>query len=202
MGLFFNKKKDIKPTKSYESNPYYESPEEKAALNNYYNCIEKMSGFRWTNPTISQIENYIKYLNKSIVNFSLVVNYWKRIDSIPSSIPPRDYGVDILMRVRNFEGASMLNEYFNELGISEYQSLETYDDVKKKIALYSQVADEIVDYINSSEIPLYKQLKKDLSHLDKNVVSWIVNKSYFIKKDDFNNDKLLSIDENYMGGQE
>lgn len=218
MGLFFNKKNKKKKKSSYPSSynlvleekksspphldpelsEYHKSPAEEKGTNNYWEATNRMSGFRRSNPTVNQIDNYIKYVSQSLVGFDDTLSYWRRLDWEHPNIPPRDDGIEIIMRVYGFYQAHILNEYFNSKGLGEYKSLETYQDMKKKISLYNSVADEVVSYIRLEDLVSLKQLKKDLKHLDSDALKWVLNRSYFIQKTDNNNDKLVEVNEDYI----
>lgn len=216
MGLFFNRKKKKKSNqkstyelilKEKDSLPpyldpdlseYHKSPAEEKATNNYWEATSKMKGFKRTNPTVNQIDNYIKYAYNSLDGFETTLSYWKRLNWEHNNIPARDEAIEIIMRVFGFYPAHILNEYFNSLGLGEYKSLETYKDMKQKISRYNSVAEEVISYISLEGLVSLKQLKKDLKHLDPEALKWVLNRAYFIKKTDVDKDKLIEIDEDYI----
>ena len=177
---------------------YFGTEEEQAIQNNFYDCQARLQGFRKTNPTVNQLNSYIKYNNKRLENFDKLLSFWSRKDWDPKSSVMRDEVIDIIMRVYGFHPAHILNEFFNYHGLDEYKSLESYEDMREKISLYNSVADEVVSYIRLEDLVSLKQLKKDLKHLDSEALKWVLNRSYFIQKIDVDNDKLVEVNEDYI----
>lgn len=213
MGLFFNrknKKKDKNDNLTItmsdgtkrtveEANKYWEEQRRKnLILDEYYEPLNMMSGLRKTNPTVGQLKNYFKYIGQNLVGLEAALPIWKEEDSVPRNIPVRDEGIDMLMRVYCFDMASKFNQYFEYLGLDEYKSLETVDDVENRIKEYKYTSDEVIKYLKNNEFVLLKTLKKELNHLNKEALQWVLNRSYFIKKTEYEKDKLIEISQEYI----
>lgn len=104
----------------------------------------------------------------------------------------------MLMRVYCFHMASKFNQYFEFLGLDEYKSLETVEDVENRIQEYKATSDEVVKYLKDHEVVMLKTLKKELNHLDKEALQWVLNRSYFVKKTEYEKDKLVEINQDFI----
>lgn len=213
MGLFFNRRNKKKDTNNSltitmsdgskktieEANKYWEEQRRKnLILDEYYGPLGMMSGLRKTNPTVGQLKNYFKYIGQNLVGLEAALPIWKEEDNIPRNIPARDEGIDMLMRVYCFNMASKFNKYFEFLGLDEYKSLETVEDVDNRIQEYKATSDEVVKYLRDNEVVTLKTLKKELNHLDKEALQWVLNRSYFIKKTEYEKDKLVTINQDFI----
>lgn len=213
MGLFFNRKNKKKNTNDSltitmsdgskktveEANQYWEEQRRKnLILDEYYGPLNMMSGLRKTNPTVGQLKNYFKYTGQNLVGLEAALPIWKEEDNIPRNIPARDEGIDMLMRVYCFNMASKFNKYFEFLGLDEYKSLETVEDVENRIQECKDTSDEVVKYLKDNEVAMLKTLKKELNHLDKEALQWVLNRSYFVTKIDYEKDKIVKLNEKYI----
>ena len=213
MGLLFNRKNKKKDTNDSltitmsdgskrtveEANKYWEEQRRKnLILDEYYGPINMMSGLRKTNPTVGQLKNYFKYIGQNLLGLEAALPIWKEEDSIPRNIPVRDEGIDMLMRVYCFNMASKFNKYFEFLGLDEYKSLETVEDVDNRIQKYKATSYEVVKYLKDNEVVMLKTLKKELNHLDKEALQWVLNRSYFVKKTEYEKDKLVEINQDFI----
>lgn len=213
MGLLFNRKNKKKNTNDSltitmsdgskrtveEANKYWEEQRRKnLILDEYYGPLNMMSGLRKTNPSVGQLKNYFKYIGQNLVGLEAALSIWKEEDSVPRNIPVRDEGIDMLMRVYCFNMASKFNQYFEYLGLDEYKSLETVEDVENRIKEYKATSDEVVKYLKDNEVVMLKTLKKELNHLDKEALQWVLNRSYFIRKTEYDKDKLVEINQDFI----
>lgn len=209
MGLIFNrknKKKDKNDNLTIttkrtveEANKYWEEQRRRnLILDEYYDPLNMMRGLRKTNPTVGQLKNYFKYIGQNLVGLEAALPIRKEEDSVPRNIPVRDEGIDMLMRVYCFNMASKFNQYFEFLGLDEYKSLETVEDVENRIQEYKATSDEVVKYLKDHEVVMLKTLKKELNHLDKEVLQWVLNRSYFVKKTEYEKDKLVEINQDFI----
>lgn len=213
MGLIFNrknKKKDKNDNLTItmsdgtkrtveEANKYWEEQRRRnLILDEYYDPLNMMRGLRKTNPTVGQLKNYFKYIGQNLVGLEAALPIRKEEDSVPRNIPVRDEGIDMLMRVYCFHMASKFNQYFEFLGLDEYKSLETVEDVENRIQEYKATSDEVVKYLKDHEVVMLKTLKKELNHLDKEALQWVLNRSYFVKKTEYEKDKLVEINQDFI----
>lgn len=185
---------------NFEQNvlPYLPNKYEQKVISNYYDAINRLANFRKSNPTKDSINNYIKYVNQSLKSFDDLIKYWKRTDGIPPHLPARDDAPDIFMRIYDFKSAHQLNDYFNKLGLAENNSLESYKDIKNRINLYEEVSNEVIKYIKNNNITTHKQIRKDLQHLDSHALTWVLNRTYFIKRTKYENDKILELNPDFI----
>ena len=177
-----------------------------SAIAGYYETIEKISKIHKTNPSINDINNKIDLYGENISCLIHCVDFWKRVETdIPPGIPARDEAVDFLMRIYYFKDARMVVDKLNEIGLYSENlgksvgrhEIKSYKDEIEKIKLYEDTSREVVNFIKNNSGMEQSKLRKELSNLDKNALTWVLNRTYFIKKEKKGNKNYIYLVEGW-----
>ena len=177
-----------------------------SAISGYYETIEQISKIHKTNPTIDDINNKIDLYSENISCLIHCIDFWKKVETdIPPVIPARDEAVDFFMRICKFEDAKTIANKLNELKLYSENlgksvgriEIKSYKDEIEKIKLYKDVSKQVVSFIKNNSGIEQSKLRKELSNLDKDALTWVLNRTYFIKKEKRSNKNFIYLVEGW-----
>lgn len=177
---------------------YMPTNEEQKYLHLYFSSGAAMKEFRKTNPTDNQINIYISNITKNFEGLKGVLKYWKRVNyEIPPNIPIRNESIDILMRCNKISEAKNLYTELKQLGIYE-ECPEIEDNVINLIENYPENINAVIEYIsNNMGVEQTKARKKLNEKIDSTTLTWILNRTYFIRKEKIEGKNFLYLNEKY-----
>lgn len=196
-------------TDSYNNEEFYDwnrdylpTEEEQKYSNLYYDSIAAMKEFKKTNPTDSKISMYISNISINFEALKGVLEYWRRINyELPPNIPIRNESIDILMRCNKINEAKNLYAKLKKIGIYE-DSPEIEDTVINMIENYPKKINDVIEYIsNNVGVEQTKARKKLSEKIDGTTLTWILNRTYFIRKEKIEGKNHLYLNEKYAFNQ-
>lgn len=176
------------------------------ALSGYFDTIEQISKIHKTNPSVDDINKKIELYGENISYLIHCVDFWKKVETdIPPVIPARDEAVDFFMRIYKFEDAKTIANKLNELKLYSENlgksvgkiEIKSYKDEIEKIKLYENTSKQVVSFIKKYSGMEQSKLRKELSNLDKDALTWILNRTYFIKKEKKGNKNFIYLVEGW-----
>lgn len=177
-----------------------------SAISGYYDTIEQIHKIHKTNPSIDDINNKIDLYGENIFCLIHCVDFWRKVETdIPPSIPARDEAVDFFMRIYRFEDAKTIVNKLNELKLYSENlgksvgrhEIKSYKDEIEKIKLYESTSKQVVSFIKDNSGMEQSKLRKELSNLDKDALTWVLNRTYFIKKEKRSNKNYIYLVEGW-----
>lgn len=145
---------------------------------------------------------YFKDVESNLNTLPYAMDYWKKEwKEIPPTIPIHD-AIDIYLRINDVSNAKSLFNKLNTIGIYEEKE-ELYIDTKDKLNSYPIYINQTIEFIRNNEgIEQSKARKELIKNIDKQALTWILNRTYFIKKVKKDNKNYLYINEEFLNNGE